>query len=161
MRKTYKNKGVPVSHGYLITHKKLYKLYFSMRARCEKPTDPAFFRYGARGITVAADWNTPEAFCDWAVSHGYDLGLTLERLDNSKGYSPDNCAWVSRKEQARNRRSSKIISINGENRTVAEWAERYGVDVKLAYDRLRRGWDAEKAFEEPIIGLHHGCATFD
>ena len=146
MRKTYRNKGVALTHGYCLTHKKLYKLYFSMRSRCEKPTDPAYFRYGARGITVATEWETPVAFCDWAVSHGYAEGLTLERVDNNGGYSPNNCAWVSRKAQARNRRSSRFLVIHGERKTLAEWAEKYGVSIGLAHDRLKRGWPTEAAF---------------
>lgn len=159
MRKTYRNKGVPLTHGYSITHRKLYKLYFSMRSRCEKPTDPAFHRYGARGIKVTNSWRAPEAFCRWAIAHGYAAGLTLERIDNAKGYSASNCSWVDRKQQARNRRSNRIISISGADKTLAEWAEIHGVSAQLVHDRLKRGWPAEKALQEPIIGLHKRCGT--
>jgi hypothetical protein len=133
MAKSRKDKGVPVTHGYSITHRLLYKLYFSMRSRCEKPTDAAYKRYGGRGIAVSPEWGTPERFCDWAVRNGYAEGLTLERLDNDKGYSPENCAWVDRKAQARNRRSGRMLTVGGATKTLAEVAE----DLGLKYGTLR------------------------
>lgn len=149
MRKTRSDKGVPQTHGFVVTHKKIYKIYFSMRSRCEKGTDPAYHRYGARGITVCKEWSTPEPFCRWAIENGYSPSLTLERKDNSKGYSPDNCIWATRTAQARNRRSNHMITIGGQTRPAAEWIEIYKILPRRAYSRINRGWTGERIFTTP------------
>jgi hypothetical protein len=133
-----------------------------MRARCRNPKNPAYANYGGRGITVAAEWNTVEAFCDWAVANGYDQELTLERLDNSKGYSPDNCAWVDRKAQARNRRSSRIVEVDGQEKTIAQWAEESS--VKYGTLRLRADTgkvDASRFLSETRIPLTRKVITIN
>ena len=139
MRKARSDRGVPLSHGYSITHPQLYNAYFSMRARCRNPKNPAYGKYGARGITVAPEWDTPAPFCDWAVTHGYAAGLTIERIDNSRGYSPSNCCWATRKQQARNRRSNRIVVIGGTQRTLAELAEASGIKPGTLRRRIEAG----------------------
>ena len=139
MRKTRSDSGVPQSHGYSITHPELYNAYFSMRARCQSPRNPAYDRYGGRGITVAAEWNTAKAFCDWAITHGYAPGLTIERIDNSKGYSPSNCCWATRKQQARNRRSNRTVVIEDTRKTLAELAEGSGIKPGTLRRRIEAG----------------------
>lgn len=148
-RRARSDKGVPATHGYSITHKKLYKLYYSMRDRCEKPHNDAYPAYGGRGITICPEWQTPEPFCDWAVANGYSSKLTLERIDNSKGYGPDNCTWASRTAQARNRRSNRYLTINGESKTVADWIDIYQIPAGRARNRLSLGWPPERVFTEP------------
>jgi hypothetical protein len=127
IRKSRSDKGIPTSHGYSITHPKLYNVYLLMRRRCEKPGDHAYSNYGGRGIDVCQEWQNPEAFCRWAIANGYSPELTLERLDNSRGYAPANCVWATRKAQARNRRSNKAITLDGRTQSVAAWAEEYGI----------------------------------
>lgn len=152
MRKTRSDRGIPLSHGYSITHPKLYGLYFSMRARCRNPRNPAYERYGARGITLTSEWDTPEPFCDWALANGYASGLTLERIDNDKGYSPSNCCWATRKQQARNRRSSRTIAIGEARKTVAELAEVSGIKPGTLWRRLDAGEvKPERLFSQTAI----------
>jgi len=127
VRKSRSDKGIPSSHGYSITHPKLYNVYLLMRRRCEKPSDQAYPNYGGRGINVCQEWQSPDMFCGWAVANGYSPELTLERIDNSKGYSPANCVWVTRKAQARNRRSNRTITLDGRTQSIAAWAEEYGI----------------------------------
>jgi hypothetical protein len=162
MRKTRSDRGVAATHGYSITHPRLHNAYYSMRARCRNPKNPAYANYGGRGITVATEWNTAEAFCAWAIANGYDPELTLERLDNSKGYSPDNCAWVDRKAQARNRRSSRFVEIDGERKTVAQWAEESAINFRTLRERAESGkLDASKFLSRQRIPLTRKIITIN
>ena len=97
-------------HGQYGT--RLYRVWIGMKARCSNSNRGNYENYGGRGITVCREWNEFESFYRWAIANGYDETAprgqcTLDRIDNDKGYSPDNCRWVTAKEQAKNRRKPK------------------------------------------------------
>jgi ribosomal protein S27AE len=77
-------------------------------------------------------------------------GMTLERIDNNNGYSPENCKWGSRKEQARNRRSNRLISFRGKTKTLAEWGDILQIDPETISARIGKGWTIEKSLETPL-----------
>jgi len=106
--------------------------------------------YAGRGITVCDEWHEYIPFREWSLSSGYKPSLTLDRRDNDGPYSPDNCRWATAKEQARNRRTSKLIAVNGRTQTVAAWSEETGVSQALIFARINRlGWSIEDAIFKP------------
>lgn len=75
-----------------------------MKQRCKNPRNAFFYRYGGRGITYAEEWEHFEPFMEWALANGYSDKLTLDRIDNDAGYSPNNCKWSTQSEQASNKK---------------------------------------------------------
>ena len=92
---------------------RLYNVWKDMKRRCTNPNDCAYKRYGGRGINICNEWlHEFQAFYDWAMANGYDENApkgqcTIDRIDNDKGYSPDNCRWVDMKTQRHNRSDSR------------------------------------------------------
>jgi len=128
-----------VRHG--LSYHGLYCVWDGMRQRCCNPKCTAYLHYGGRGITVCAEWfNSFKTFYDWAVSNGYRKGLTIDRIDNNGNYEPVNCRWVTQKENNRNKRTNRNITIGGQTKTVVEWAELYGISYNVLRTRLRLGW---------------------
>lgn len=109
-----------------------------MRQRCTNPRSAAFYRYGARGITVR--WQAFAEFAQWAQDSGYEPHLTLDRIDNDGHYEPGNCRWVDAKVQANNRASNRTGTFDGETKTLAQWAEdtRCAVSYKALHLRVTR-----------------------
>ena len=129
--------------------KHLYGLYNSMKARCYNQNTKAYKDYGGRGVYVCDQWrNDFSAFRDWAFSNGYKRGLSIDRIDNSGPYSPDNCRWATMEEQCNNRRSNHLIAINGQTRTLSQWAKIYHKNPKTIFSRVYSGWSPERAVTE-------------
>lgn len=113
-----------------LSNTRLYGVYRNMLNRCYWNKAKHFCDYGGRGITVCDEWLGDkgfENFLEWSRLNGYTDKLTIDRIDNNSGYSPDNCRWVDRYVQANNKRNTHYIRINGEVGTVANMARKYNI----------------------------------
>lgn len=123
-----------------VSETRLYGIWADMKARCNNPSVKCFPRYGGRGITVCAEWlHDFKSFENWAYANGYREYLTLDRIDNTKGYSPDNCRWATKSEQAQNRRTTRVLEICGERKTIHEWATTTGIPKYVIAKRVEAG----------------------
>ena len=131
-------KAQAVKHG-LCNHP-LYSVWRSMIQRCERPKHKHYDIYGGRGITVTPEWrNDFKAFHDWATENGWKTGLQLDRVDNNGSYSPQNCQFVTGKENSQNTRICRRITIDGETRSLSEWAKHAGISKTTISNRLNKG----------------------
>lgn len=100
--------------GLAQSEKRLYQIWKSMIARCHNPSHKSYSDYGGRGVTVCEEWSDPYcgfiSFVKWAKYHGYEEHLSIDRINNDKGYSPNNCRWADWNTQASNRRKPPIIT---------------------------------------------------
>lgn len=143
------------THGMKNT--RLYQIWIGMKDRCNNPSNKRYDRYGGRGISVCEDWQEDFIkFYNWAIDNGYQESLTIDRIDLNGNYGPNNCRWATWREQANNTSRNVSIELNGENHTLSEWADIYGINAKTLYTRIfQLGWDFEEALTTPIRGIRH------
>lgn len=139
-----------LTHGLLSERSHLYNSWSNMTQRCTNPKHPSYRIYGGRGITVCLDWLDCSKFAEWAKANGYKPGLSIDRIDNNRGYYPANCRWATRKEQQRNLSFNRNVEYHGRTMCVGAWAEELGIDYRTLLNRLDRWKDVERAFTEPI-----------
>lgn len=143
--------GFSVAHG---KRSRLNRIWKQMRQRCNNVNDCAYGRYGGRGIKVCIEWDDFKAFRLWALDNGYDHGLSIDRIDNNLGYSPQNCRWVTNLVQARNKRNNHIMTMGGESLSLPEWAERLGMNIGTLKSRVNiLKWNDHKALTTPVRGI--------
>lgn len=131
---------------------RLYNIWTQMNQRCTNETLDHYDRYGGRGISVCDEWRQFEVFEDWAINNGYKDGLSIDRIDVNRNYEPRNCKWSTNLEQSRNKRNSVYLTINGESKTIGEWAEISGLPYKTIQRRLFTGCKEEELLAP--IGEH-------
>ena len=131
---------------------RLRYVYYDMIKRCHKPEDRHYDRYGARGITVCDEWRKDcKIFYKWAKDSGYKAGLQLDRIDNNGNYEPNNCRWVSARENSLNKRNTLMITYKGKRKPLADWAVEKGLNYDTLKDRIYRyGWSIERALETKV-----------
>lgn len=126
------------THG--LSKEAIYGVWIDMIRRCENPQRHEYKYYGGRGISVCEEWHKVEVFYAWAISSGYAKGLTIERKDVNGNYCPENCTWITMKEQGRNRRNVELY----EGKTSVEWE----VELGLSPHRL----DEQKSIRKLSLG---------
>lgn len=126
-----------------------YRCWRSMMQRCYRPKDKSYWRYGGKGVTVSDRWHS---FVNFLEDMGDPApGMQIDRIDNGKGYSKENCRWATKIQQMRNRSICRMIEFNGEVKTLAEWSDFLGLNYKMLSRRINGGWDVNKAFTTPKL----------
>lgn len=135
-----------------LSNTRLYRIWDAMKNRCYLKTHSAYLYYGGRGITVCDAWKDNfEAFYGWAINNGYSEDLTIDRIDNDSGYSPENCKWSTREEQVNNRKSCVLITYNGETKNLMQWCKLLNLPYKLIHQRMYlKNISFEEAISIPI-----------
>lgn len=143
--------GSRLVHGHARkgNHSGMWESWSSMIGRCTNPNNPAFPRYGGRGITVCPRWMVFENFLADMGDRGADK--SIERIDNDGNYEPGNCRWATRMEQGSNKRNNRLITHNGETLTLSQWSRRTGLSLQTIFCRIKNGWSESKAVSHPRI----------
>jgi hypothetical protein len=156
-RKQIEKHGDTEAGGYRAPE---YSVWVGMIQRCENPEATFYSRYGGRGISVCRRWR-------WSyVAFLHDMGrrpgneFSIERIDNSGNYEPENCRWAIRLEQCRNRRSNNTITAFDETRCVIDWALDLKCDPSTITARIKRGWLPEDAVSVPAVTYEKHAITF-
>lgn len=134
-------------HGYFGT--RTYHAWACMIARCRNKNRREYPRYGGRGISVCGRW---KKFVNFLEDMGEKPeGLSLDRIDNSKGYNPNNCRWATKKQQANNTSNNTILEWGGAKRTLSQWADHFGVGYGTFCSRWMRGYSLERLMRPKVV----------
>ena len=148
-------------HGLRKT--KLYSVWANMKQRCLNKKNDHYKNYGGRGIKICKEWLDKENgfmnFYTWAMENGYNENAkfqqcTIDRIDVNGNYEPNNCRWITNKEQALNRTTNEILTYKGESKTIYEWSLETGISSSTISARIKKyHWTTERALtEQPFIG---------
>ena len=135
-----------ITHGE--SHTRLYKIWCHMMNRCHNNKNSRYKDYGGRDIYVSKEWHDFLIFKAWALSNGYQENLTIERLNVDDGYNKDNCTWITRCQQARNKRNS----CRYKGILLLDWCNIYNINYSTVKSRIYLlGWDTERAITTPVV----------
>lgn len=121
----------------------IYGSWYAMKQRCGNPNNKSYHNYGGRGIGYPEKWSTFAGFTE-DMQEGYCKGLTIDRIDNNKSYSKENCRWLDKKGQCNNTRKNVLITFDGRTLTSTQWAEELGLEECTLKSRRLRGWSLER-----------------
>lgn len=125
----------------------LYGRWCQIKGRCNNPNHSRYIDYGGRGITYCDKWETFEGFLD-DMESSYQRGLSIDRINNDKGYSKENCRWATQKEQSRNTRQNRLFK----GKTLVEWSELLGIKRSTLAQRVYvYGWSVDRALSTNIV----------
>lgn len=132
---------------------RLYRIWAAMKQRCLNPRCTSYSRYGGRGIRICQEWIESYAkFEAWALASGYSDSLSIDRVDNSWHYLPENCRWATAKQQARNTSANVKVMVGDQSVMALEVAERAGLNPGTVHARVRRNWPSELLCVKPAKG---------
>ena len=136
-----------IYHGN--SQKRLYNVWYAMKNRCNNPSHVFYHRYGGRGIKVCAEWeNDFLSFEKWALNNGHEDNLTIERQNNNRGYSPENCVWTTIRVQQQNRSTARLLEFEGVTKNLAQWVSLSGIGRGQIKNRLNKGLTLNEIFKE-------------
>lgn len=143
-----------LGNKYSATHDKsgtrLYQIWGDMIQRCHNPKQKVYKWYGAIGIKVCEEWkNDYTLFEKWALENSYSDELTIDRIDFNGDYEPNNCRWVSMKEQSRNKKDTILITHNGKTQCLKDWCVELNKPYPTIVNRIRNGWQPKIALLVP------------
>ncbi len=131
------------THGK--TNTRLFYIWQSMKDRCYNKNNQDYYNYGQKNIRVCDDWNNDFMnFYNWSMRNGYNKKLTIDRINNDKGYQPNNCRWATNIEQANNKKNNIIIEYKGVRDTLPNWARKTGIKPGTLQYRYYNNWDVER-----------------
>ena len=176
VRRVYRNHGKkpPRYKHHVEDHKRLWRIWNGIKRRCLFETDQRYHQYGGRGIKMCALWQESfDNFAEWALSNGYQDDLTIERIDVNGDYCPENCTWITRKEQSLNKRETIWVDYKGRHIQLVKLCEEKGLRYDPIHNRIMdMGWDVERAIDEPLrtnegslmskckaLGLNYGTVS--
>ncbi len=140
------------------TQNRLYWVWSDIKTRCYNKNSVRYKDYGGRGIKICDEWLDFQNFYEWAMTNGYKEEmlpsgrnrLTIDRIDVNGNYCPENCRWVTQKEQTNNTRVNHYLEFNGKKQTLSEWGEEVGISVSTLAQRINHlGWSIERALTTP------------
>ena len=132
---------------------RIYSIWNDIKRRCFNPKNKRYKQYGGRGITICKEWLNFQNFYDWSMKNGYNKKLIIDRINNDKNYTPNNCRWVSWKEQANNRSNNHKLTLT---LSMSEWSELLGLSYTAIRARKNRGWSDYETLTKPLIKKEGG-----
>lgn len=135
--------------------KHIYSIWKGMNKRCNNKNCKDYKWYGGKGIKVCDEWSNYLNFRNWALSHGFAKGLTIDRIESHKDYEPSNCQWITQSENSKKMQQQRegkiIIEYNGESHGLAEWSHLTGINQTTLLSRIRSGWSVERTLTERVV----------
>lgn len=121
-------------------HHPLYDVWSTMIQRCHNKNSKSYSSYGGRGISVCDEWrHNFQSFYDWSLKHGYQKGMSIDRINNDKGYYPENCRWVTQYTQSRNKRNNIIVTYLGQEMILQDVSNITHIPPSTLYYRYKHG----------------------
>lgn len=145
------------THGMAKLRAPTYIVWMSMRYRCEKPTHKSYKDYGGRGIRVCDRWQRFENFL--ADMGEAPAGMQLDRVDNSSGYSPENCRWATPRQNSNNKRSNHFLEFEDQRLTLAQWSRTLGIPRDTLSNRIRSGWNVANVLTKPVRQMKNNASV--
>lgn len=140
----------------------IYKKWASMKNRCKNPNEKKYYDYGGRGITYCKEWEDFEEFYDWAINNGYTDGLSLERIDVNGNYCPDNCKWITPKEQQQNKRNTIRVIYDNKEWCLRDLCSYLNLNYKSVTSRIyQQGFSPIEAITTPFDGTLYPSSSME